>query len=233
MRIGSERPVPSGMAKRVLHDKYFKLAKAEGYLARSAYKLKELDQRFKLIRKRSRILDIGCAPGSWLQVAAERVGEEGRVVGIDLKRVDHRMPKVVFTLVGDLEKTLPEALTEPAGGLFDLVLSDMAPNTSGHGDDLVSSRLCRSVLALLPGLLAPGRGLAMKILEGQEYSGVLRETKQLFRDARGFKPKACRDASREMYIVGKGYKGPTVRQPVEDETARDGRAGVDASRETS
>ncbi len=221
------------MAKRILHDKYFKLAKAEGYLARSAYKLTELDSRFKLIRKRSRILDIGCAPGSWLQVAAERVGEEGRVVGIDLKRVDHRMPSVVFTLVGDIERTAPEMLTEPAGGLFDLVLSDMAANTSGHGDDLVSARLCRSVLALLPGLLAPGRGLAMKIFEGQEYPGVLRETKGLFRDARGFKPKASRDASREMFIVGKGYKGPTVRRPDAADVARDEIAGADIAREDS
>lgn len=200
-----------GVARRILHDQYFKQAKAEGYLARSAYKLIELDDRFKLIRPRSRILDLGCAPGSWLQVAAQRVGEGGVVVGIDLKRVAHQMSAQVRTIEGDLEATPPEMLTEPAGGLFDLVLSDMAPNTSGHGDDLVSARLCRSVLAILPGLLAPGRGLAMKILEGQEYPLVLRETKRLFRNAQGFKPKASRDASREMYIVGKGYQGPSVR----------------------
>ncbi len=201
------------VARRVLHDQYFKQAKAEGYLARSAYKLTELDERFKLIRKGSRILDLGCAPGSWLQVAAERVGESGVVVGIDLKRVDAKLASQVATLEGDIEKTAPEALTALAGGLFDLVLSDMAPNTSGHGDDLVSARLCRRVLALLPGLLAPGRGLAMKILEGQEYPGVLRETKRLFRDAQGFKPKASREVSSEMYIVGKGYIGPAQREP--------------------
>lgn len=134
------------MARRVLHDQYFKQAKAEGYLARSAYKLTELDERFKLIRKGSRVLDLGCAPGSWLQVAAERVGESGVVVGIDLKRVDAKLAPQVATLVGDIEQTAPEALTALAGGLFDLVLSDMAPNTSGHGDDLVSARLCRRVL---------------------------------------------------------------------------------------
>ena len=203
------------MARRVLHDQYFKQAKAEGYLARSAYKLTELDQRFKLIRRGSRVLDIGCAPGSWMQVAAERVGEKGVVVGIDLKRVDAKMPRQVVSLEGDIERTPSEALIEPAGGLFDLVLSDMAPNTTGHGDDLVSARLCRSVLELLPGLLAPGRGIAMKILEGQEYPGVLRETKRLFHTAQGFKPKASRDVSREMYIVGKGYKGPAERRPAE------------------
>lgn len=199
------------MARRVLHDQYFKQAKAEGYLARSAYKLTELDERFGLLGKGTRVLDIGCAPGSWLQVAAERVGEGGVVVGIDLKRVDARMPRGVVTVEGDIERTEPGLLTERAGGLFDLVLSDMAPNTSGHGDDLVSARLCRSVLAILPGLLGARRAFAMKILEGQEYPAVLRETKQLFRTAQGFKPKASRDASREIYIVGMGYAGPGGR----------------------
>lgn len=212
------------MARRVLHDQYFKQAKAEGYLARSAYKLTELDERFKLIRKGSRILDIGCAPGSWMQVAAQRVGASGVVVGIDLKRVEARMSPQVIALEGDIEQTEPDALTGPAGGLFDLVLSDMAPNTSGHGDDLVSARLCRSVLALLPGLLAPGRGLAMKILEGREYPALLRETTRLFRNAQGFKPKASRDVSREMYIVGKGYIGAPERAD-RDGAAADGDAG--------
>jgi len=194
------------VAQRKLHDRYFKQAKAEGYLARSAYKLAEIDDRFALLRSAARVLDVGCAPGSWLQVAAEIAGPDAAIVGIDLKRVEHAMPPNVTTLVGDIEKSPPGSLTGPAGGLFDLVLSDMAPNTSGHGDDLVSARLCRSLLALLPGVLAPDGVLAMKIFEGQEYPFVLRETQRLFRDARGFKPKASRDVSREMYIVAKGYR---------------------------
>ncbi|MBK7404225.1 MAG: RlmE family RNA methyltransferase [Phycisphaerales bacterium] len=154
-------------------------------------------------------MDVGCAPGSWLQVTAEIVGPRGRVVGIDLKAVEHAMPAQVHTLVGDLERTPPEALTGPGGGLFDVVISDMAPNTSGHGDDLVSARLCRSLLDMLPGVLAPGGGLTMKIFEGQEYPAVVRETQRLFREAKGFKPKACRDVSRETYIVARGYRAPT------------------------
>jgi 23S rRNA (uridine2552-2'-O)-methyltransferase len=195
------------VARRTLHDRYFKQAKAEGYLARSAYKLIEINERFKLVRRGARVLDVGCAPGSWLQVAAELTGPEGRIVGIDLSRVEHPMPAHVATLVGDIERAPAERLAELAGGHFDLVLSDMAPNTSGHGDDLVSARLCRSLLAILPGLLAPGGALAMKIFEGQEYPLVLRETGRLFSEARGFKPKASREVSREMYIVAKGYRG--------------------------
>lgn len=195
------------MARRTLHDRYFRQAKAEGYLARSAYKLTEINERFRLIRRGTKVLDVGCAPGSWLQVAAELAGPEGRVVGIDLRPVEHAMPSNVATLVGDLERTPADRLTSEADGVFDLVLSDMAPNTSGHGDDLVSARLCRSLLALLPGLLAPGGSLAMKIFEGQEYPLVLRETQRLFGEARGFKPKASRDVSREMYIVARRYRG--------------------------
>jgi 23S rRNA (uridine2552-2'-O)-methyltransferase len=196
------------VAQRKLHDRYFRQAKAEGYLARSAYKLTEINDRFRLIRTGARVLDVGCAPGSWLQVAAELAGPQAAIVGIDLKRVEHPMPANVTALVGDIEKSPPGSLTGPAGGAFDLILSDMAPNTSGHGDDLVSARLCRSLLALLPGLLAPGGALAMKIFEGQEYPLVLRETQRLFREAKGFKPKASREVSREMYIVAKGYRAP-------------------------
>lgn len=196
------------MARRELHDRYFRQAKAEGYLARSAYKLIEINDRFKLIRPGSRVLDVGCAPGSWLQVAARLVGPKGRVIGIDLKRVVHAMPETVTSFEADVEATAPSFLTDAAGGPFDVVLSDMAPNTSGHGDDLVSANLCRVLIAQLPGLLAPGRGFAMKILEGQEYPLVLRETQRLFREARGFKPKASRDVSSEMYIIGRGYRGP-------------------------
>ncbi|MFG0243325.1 MAG: SAM-dependent methyltransferase [Phycisphaerales bacterium JB054] len=210
------------MAKRVLHDKYFKLAKAEGYVARSAYKLLEIDDRYRVLNKGRRVLDVGCAPGSWLQVAAERVGPRGCVVGIDLQRVDHRMPDQVVTMEGDAEKVPPEELLELGGGeLFHTVLSDMAPKTTGHVDDLVSARLCRSVLEIVPGLLRPGGHLVMKILEGSEYTPVLRETQRMFEFAKGFSPKASRDVSREMFIIGKRYKGPRPPKPATPDTNGD------------
>lgn len=210
------------MARRVLHDRYFRQAKAEGYLARSAYKLIEIDDRFGVLSRGMRVADLGCAPGSWLQVAAERVGDRGRVVGVDLKPAANRLPEGVVAVEGDIESIDPAALLGPAGGRFHAVVSDMAPNTSGHGDDLVSARLCRSVLALLPAIIEPGGHLVMKILEGQEYPLVLRETAALFGRAKGFKPKASREVSREMFIVAKGYRGPTGGAGTDDRPHRPG-----------
>ncbi len=196
--------------QRKLHDGYFKQAKREGYVARSAYKLLEINEKKKLVRKGDWVLDLGCAPGSWLQAAADLVGPRGRVVGIDLKPVEHPMPESVRTLVGDLTETDPAVLTEFVGGRYNAVLSDMAPNTVGVGDDFRSVRLCREILERLPGLIEPGGHLAMKVFEGAELQDLVRETRALFDEARAFKPDACRDVSRETYVVAKGYTGPTA-----------------------
>ena len=196
------------MARRVLHDEFFRKAKAEGYLARSAYKLKELKDRKKMIQRGDLVLDLGCAPGSWLQVASELAGESGVVVGIDLKPVDRSIAPNVRTVVGDITQIDPKELVDLAGGPFDVVVSDMAPNTSGAGDSERSVSLCYDVLAILKHVLRPSGNLAMKVLEGGLYKGLLDDTGELFNSVRGFKPKASRDASTEMYIVAHGYKGP-------------------------
>lgn len=193
-------------APRKLHDQFFKMAKAEGYLARSAYKLLEIHERKTLIRRGDRVLDLGCAPGSWLQVAEKLVGNSGVVVGIDLQEVTHPFGPRVHTLQDDAFTIDPARLTELGGGLFDVLLSDMAPNTTGHGDDLLSARLCRRVLELTPSVLRPGGHLIMKILEGADYPDVLKEAQAMFNEARGFKPKASRDVSREMFINARGLR---------------------------
>lgn len=195
------------MARRVLQDKYFKQAKAEGYLARSAYKLLDLQERFRLIRPGGRALDLGCAPGAWLQVAASIVGEKGVVVGLDLKPVEHNIGPNVFTIVGDVNTVDPATLLGESALPFDVLLSDMAPSTSGHGDDFLSARLCERVLDLAPALLKPRAHLAMKIFEGAAYTDVLRRAASMFREAKGYKPKSSREVSREMYIVGTGFRG--------------------------
>lgn len=201
------------MGRRVLHDQFFRKAKAEGYLARSAYKLTELDDRYKLLRRGDAVLDVGCSPGSWMQVAAERIGKRGVVIGIDLKEVDVEIAPNVFTVQGDITQIDPNDPHDPhrlidlAGRKFDVVLSDMAPNTSGHGDDLRSADLCRTLLGLLPALLRQDGNLTMKVLEGAEYTALLSETKAMFRAAKGFKPAASREMSNEMFIVAHGYKG--------------------------
>ena len=260
------------MPRRILHDEYFKRAKAEGYLARSAYKLLEIQERFRIIRAGDTVLDLGCAPGSWLQVAEKLVGARGAVVGIDLSEVEHAFGPRVRVMRGDAFTTPASAYAEivreirgetgatpdssppasataetlrattkpasarrhptiapappPAWGaaaparrpdargpsaagarVFNVVLSDMAPNTSGHGDDLLSARLCRRVLELAYDLLPRGGTLAMKVLEGAENPALLRETRQLFDKVQGFKPKSSRDVSREMFIVAGGFRG--------------------------
>ncbi len=191
----------------MLHDRFFKQAKNDGYLARSAYKLIEIDDRKRLIRKGDRVLDLGCAPGSWMQVASQRVGPEGVVIGIDLQPVEHPMPENVRCAVMDVFNAPAETLTAEAGGMFDVVLSDMAPNTTGAGDHFRSFHLCRHVVDVLPGLLRPGGHLAIKVFEGEKYPELLRHIAHRFREAKGFKPKACRDVSREIYIIAHGYKG--------------------------
>ena len=143
---------------RKLHDRYFKRAKREGYLARSAYKLLEIQERRGVIRRGDTVLDLGCYPGSWLQVAAEIVGARGAVVGIDLEETGHDFGPNVRTARGDFTRTDPAGLLGMVGGdggaeRFDVVLSDMAPSTTGHGDHFHSTRLCESILDALPGLL--------------------------------------------------------------------------------
>ena len=192
---------------RKLHDKYFKQAKLEGYLARSAYKLKEIQERHRLIRHGDAVLDLGCAPGSWMQVASELAGPKGVIVGIDLLDVTAPFAKNVHIMKGDIFKTAPEDFAaQNHGRPFDVVISDMAPNTSGHDDDLLSARLCRRVLEVLPQLLKPGGNCTMKIFEGVDYIGLVQDTQRLFTFAKGFKPHACRDVSRETYIIATGYK---------------------------
>ncbi len=197
------------MAKRVLHDRYFKQAKREGYLARSAYKLIEIDEKRRVIPRAGKVLDLGCAPGSWLQVLAERVGEKGSVVGIDLKRVTAPMPDRVRTVVGDFTAIDPAELLGGDGRLFDAVFSDMAPNTSGAGDDFLSARLCHDVVDRLPVLLRKGGSCVMKVLEGGGTPALVKRCKGRFVEAKPYKPDATREVSREIYVVCKKYRPPT------------------------
>ena len=201
---------------RKLHDRFFKQAKEEGYAARSAYKLKQIQEKRHILKRGDRVIDLGCAPGSWVQVAGEMVGEKGRVGGIDLQEVTIELPPHARTLVGDIFKT--DALTllklaTPDGQsprLADVLLSDMAPNTEGGagglGDHFRSIELCRRVLELAPSLLRPGGNLAMKVFEGEAYPELLKDTQKMFAEVKGYKPEATRDVSREMFIVAKGLR---------------------------
>jgi 23S rRNA (uridine2552-2'-O)-methyltransferase len=204
---------------REVQDHYFRLAKEEGYLSRAAYKLIEIDERKHILRKGARVLDCGCAPGSWLQVASKRVGEKGIVIGIDLQPLRRKVANNVRTVEGDFTMAEPEELMRLAGDRagadarrFDVILSDMAPSTTGdpQGDHFRSVRLCEALLERCPALLCPpprGGNLVMKVFEGASYPQLLQRTQKLFNEARGFKPKASRSESTEMYIIAKGWRG--------------------------
>ncbi len=218
-------------AKRQIQDRYFRQAKADGYAARSAYKLIEINNKRRIMRPGDRVADLGCAPGSWVQVASEIVGPRGMVVGIDLKPVTIAELPNARTIVADVFKTSAGELLAldpgiegrsgargPAG--FDVVLSDMAPSTEGGGggtvDHFRSVELCRRVLTLLPEMLAPGGHCVMKVFEGEEYPALLRDCARVFGEVKGFKPESSREVSREMFIVCKGFKrgaAPRVDDP--------------------
>lgn len=199
------------MARRVLHDTYFKQAKERGYRSRAAFKLKQINESKRLINTGDAVLDLGCAPGAWIQVALEMVGERGAVVGLDLKPIDPVPGERSIAMVGDAFEIEPAVLLDALRGVgmrerFDVVLSDMAPSTGGHGDAERSTHLCRRVLEMAPRVLNPGGSLAMKVLEGREYQDLLHETRAQFASVKGFKPKASRDVSREMYVIATGLK---------------------------
>ena len=197
---------------RELHDHWFKEAKREGWRSRAIYKLSAIDEKRKILRKGDLVLDCGCAPGSWLQYVATRVGNAGAAVGIDLLPMTPLPDANVHVMEGDL-RTVTESMLREAAGLtdetwFDVVLSDMAPNTTGHRDTdhLRSIDLCNLVLQRSVELLKEGGHLVMKVFEGSDYPDLVRRTGACFTEVRPMRPPASRSVSREMFIVAKGRR---------------------------
>ena len=195
-----------------VQDQWFRKAKEEGYRARSAYKLLAIDERFRILKRGLRVLDAGAAPGSWTQVASKIVGERGEIVSVDLKKIDPRgLPKNVRLMCGDLRQI---SLAD-FGGYFDVILSDMAPDTTGvpMADAAISVRLCNALLDLSKEVLKVGGDLVMKVFEGGEYLELLARAKNIFCEAQGYKPTSSRAESVEIFIVCSQYKGRKFDQP--------------------
>lgn len=198
-------------------DHYFKRAKAENYPARSVYKLKELDAKFALLKNGMHVLDLGAAPGSWTLFAAQKIGPQGRVLALDIQDTPEAFPENVRFLVHDAFADSPElaALMEPLAP-FDLVISDMAPKTTGvkFTDQARSLELCERARDVAARRLKPGGGFVAKIFEGPDAKGFQDSLKGLFEKVRVFKPKSSRAESKEIFIVGQGFKGLGFRDGV-------------------
>jgi 23S rRNA (uridine2552-2'-O)-methyltransferase len=194
---------------RDVQDHYFRQAKRDGYRSRAAYKLTEILDRKRLLTQGARVLDVGAAPGSWSQVLGRKLGARGQIVAIDLKPID---PSGLGDNVSVVEGDVTEATLEDLGGMpFDLIVSDMAPDTTGNpfGDHHRSVRLCNTLLDRATEWLVEGGALVMKVFEGEVYRELLARTAREFEKAKGFKPAASRTESVEMFIIATGYGGPT------------------------
>jgi 23S rRNA (uridine2552-2'-O)-methyltransferase len=187
-------------------DHYYYKARREGYRSRASYKLKQLNQKFGIFRGAKAVLDLCCAPGGWLQVAREELGDEGIVVGVDINRISN-IDGVNF-IRGDIleEETLKKILS--ISEEFDVVLSDCSPNVSGiwSVDHERQVFLARTSINIARKVLKKGGTLVIKAFQGSEYSKLLEEIRQYFGYVKTTKPEASRKTSAEMYIVAKNFR---------------------------
>ncbi|OFZ78735.1 MAG: 50S rRNA methyltransferase [Bdellovibrionales bacterium RIFOXYD1_FULL_53_11] len=190
-------------------DYFFKKAKKENYAARSVYKLEELDERFKIIRPGMKILDLGAAPGSWSQYCSKKTGAGGVIMGIDLQRIELTLPNAVFVQADLLSADLPaimsvHSITPP----FDLVLSDMAPKTTGFrdADQARSLELCELALSLALRHLRGGGGFVCKLFHSGGFEGLRNRIKHSFNRVEVLRPKSTRKESKEIFLAGIGAK---------------------------
>lgn len=187
------------------HDAFFKKARGAGFAARSVYKLEDIDRRVRLLRAGDRVLDLGCRPGSWMQYARQVVGPHGAVVGIDRDPLPQPIAGT-RVLVGDVFAVTDSELL---GGLkaFDVVLSDMAPNTTGirATDQARSANLVEEALARAERLLAPGGAFVAKIFQGPDLEAIRKRLAARFSEVRTVKPEGSRAQSIEIYLAAKGF----------------------------
>ncbi len=194
--------------KQQRKEQYFQKAKQEGYRARSAYKLIQIQEKFRIIRRGDVVVDLGAAPGSWSQVTTKLVGNGGRVIALDLQEIEP-IPGVT-TLQGDMTDPAVQAqVIDMVGGRVHVVLSDAAPSTTGVKlrDHVLSMELGRVALAVAKNLLVPGGKLVIKVFEGEDLPALLHEVKMAFHPVKVHTPAATRNESWESFIVAQGFKG--------------------------
>lgn len=211
VRVKSARrrkPSSTEWLNRQLNDPFVAEAQRLGYRSRAAFKLIQLDDRFRLLAPGRRVVDLGCAPGGWTQIAAERIGAPGRVVGVDLNPTGPVAGAML--LAGDFrDPQVAEQIRDALGGPADLVLSDMAAPATGHAptDHLRIVALAEDAFAFAETILKPGGAFVAKVFQGGAASDLLAALKRAFAEVRHAKPAASRAESAETYVVAKGYRG--------------------------
>ncbi len=195
----------TGKKKNTWADHYTRQARKDNFAARSVYKLQEIQKKYRILSKGARVLDLGCAPGSWLQFAAQQVGRTGRVVGIDLTPVTIQLPDQVRVITGDVAD-LERHLAERGQPRFDVVLSDMAPATTGnrHVDQARSLGLCEAALYLAERTLVPGGHFVCKMFQSGDTKAFSEAVRSRFERQTALRPKSTRKASREVFVIGLG-----------------------------
>ncbi len=202
--------------ERHMNDPYVQRSKADGYRSRAAYKLIEIDDKYKLLKPGMRIIDLGAAPGGWCQVAAARVqssAEAPTVVGIDYLEMDP-VPGAAILQMDFLDDDAPEKLIEALGGEPDVVLSDMAAPTTGHRrtDHLRTMHLCEVAADFAMTVLRPGGHFLAKTFQGGTETGLLDDLKKSFRTVHHVKPQASRAESVELYLLARDFRGRAEQQ---------------------
>lgn len=211
VKSGKKRSLSSKLwLERQINDPYVARARREGYRSRAAYKLIEIDDKHRFLKSGGRVVDLGAAPGGWSQVAAKRVGAaegRGRVIAIDLLQMD-AVPGVDVLHLDFLDPAAPDILKEKLGGRADVVLSDMAANTTGHRktDHLRIVALVEAAAAFAAEVLAPGGAFLAKVIQGGTEGELLAMLKRDFASVKHVKPAASRADSAELYVLATGFR---------------------------
>ena len=208
VKTGKGRTLSSKMwLERQLNDPYVQRAKREGYRSRAAFKLVEIDDKYRVLKKGARVVDLGAAPGGWSQVAAKRLGDGGHIVAIDLLDIEP-IAGVDFLQLDFLDPAAPDELKARLGGEADIVLTDMAANATGHRktDHLKIVALVEAAAAFAGEILKPGGTFLAKVLQGGTEPALLAQLKKDFATVRHVKPAASRAESAELYLLATGFR---------------------------
>lgn len=212
VKSGGKRKLSSKLwLERQLNDPYVAQAKRDGFRSRAAYKLREMDDKYHFLKQGQAVVDLGAAPGGWSQIAAKRVGAEagrGKVIAIDLLEMGE-IPGVTFAQLDFLADDAPEKLRAMLGGGADIVMSDMAANTTGHRktDQLRIVGLVESAAAFAAEVLNPGGTFLAKVFQSGADATLQAELKRNFATVRHVKPAASRQDSSERYVLAMGFRG--------------------------